>query len=110
MPIAALGRRALPLQMDVTRRDQIARRRPKRLSTFGRIDILVNNAGIGPPNPAEAVTEADFDRTLAVNLKGTFFVSQAVGRVMIERRRRTDRQPRARRRASSRCPPSRSTA
>ena len=37
---------------------------------FGRIDILVNNAGIGPPNPAEAVTEADFDATLAVNLEG----------------------------------------
>jgi len=50
---------------------------------FGRIDILVNNAGIGPPNAAETVTEADFDATLAVNLKGTFFVSQEVGRAMI---------------------------
>jgi NAD(P)-dependent dehydrogenase (short-subunit alcohol dehydrogenase family) len=50
---------------------------------FGRIDILVNNAGIAPENPVEAVTEEDFDRTLAVNLKGTFFASQAAGRVMI---------------------------
>lgn len=50
---------------------------------FGRIDILVNNAGASPENPAEDVLEEDFDRTVAVNLKGTFFLSQAVGRVMI---------------------------
>jgi len=43
----------------------------------------INNAGLGPENPAEDVTEADFDFTCAVNLKGTFFVSQAVGRAMI---------------------------
>jgi len=81
--IRALGRRALPLQMDVTRGPEIEAAVAEAARAFGRIDILVNNAGIGPPNPAESVTEADFDRTLAVNLKGTFFVSQAVGRVMI---------------------------
>jgi NAD(P)-dependent dehydrogenase (short-subunit alcohol dehydrogenase family) len=83
--IRALGRRVLSLQMDVTRRDQIAGAVADAERAFGRIDILVNNAGIGPPAPAEEVTEEAFDRTLAVNLKGTFFVSQAVGRVMIER-------------------------
>ena len=51
---------------------------------FGRIDILVNNAGLGPSNLAEDVREDDFDLTMAVNLKGTFFVSQAVGRVMLK--------------------------
>src|SRR4051794_12896616 len=81
--ITALGGRALPLQMDVTRGAEIEAAVAEAELTFGRIDILVNNAGIGPPNPAEAVTESDFDQTLAVNLKGTFFVSQAVGRVMI---------------------------
>jgi NAD(P)-dependent dehydrogenase (short-subunit alcohol dehydrogenase family) len=84
--IRALGRRALPLQMEVTRRAEIAQAVAQALAHFGRIDVLVNNAGIGPPNPAELVTEEDFDRTVAVNLKGTFFVSQAVGRAMIERR------------------------
>ena len=84
--IRALGRRALPLQMDVTRGAEIEAAVAEAERTFGRIDILVNNAGIGPPNPAEAVTEADFDRTLDVNLKGTFFVSQAVGRLMIRQR------------------------
>ena len=81
--IEALGRRALPLQMDVTRLDQIARAVEAAVARFGRLDILVNNAGLGPSNLAENVQEADFDLTLAVNLKGTFFVSQAVGRVMI---------------------------
>jgi len=81
--IESLGRRALPLQMDVTRREQIAGATAAALGTLGRIDVLVNNAGIGPPNPAESVTEADFDRTVGVNLKGTFFVSQEVGAAMI---------------------------
>jgi NAD(P)-dependent dehydrogenase (short-subunit alcohol dehydrogenase family) len=81
--ITAMGRRALPLQMDVTRLDQIGAAVEKAASHFGRIDILVNNAGLGPENPAEAVREEDFDLTVAVNLKGTFFVSQAVGKVMI---------------------------
>ena len=81
--VRALGRRALPLQMDVTRREQIAAAVAEAARAFGRIDILVNNAGIGPPAAAESVTEDDFDATLAVNLKGTFFVSQEVGRLMI---------------------------
>ena len=71
--------------MDVTRRDEVAAAVAEAVRAFGRIDILVNNAGIGPPTAAELVTEEDFDATLAVNLKGTFFVSQEVGRVMIAR-------------------------
>jgi NAD(P)-dependent dehydrogenase (short-subunit alcohol dehydrogenase family) len=81
--IRALGRRALPLQMNVTRPAEIAPAVAEAVNHFGQLDILVNNAGIGPPNAAIAVTESDFDATLAVNLKGTFFVSQAVGRAMI---------------------------
>jgi NAD(P)-dependent dehydrogenase (short-subunit alcohol dehydrogenase family) len=84
--IAALGRRALPLQMDVTQLGQISQAVDDAVAHFERIDILVNNAGIAPGNLAEDVTQADFDATLAVNLKGTFFASQAVGRVMIRQR------------------------
>ncbi len=84
--IEALGRRALPLQMDVTRLDQIEQAVAATVAHFGRLDILVNNAGLGPSNPAEDVREADFDLTVAVNLKGTFFASQAAGRVMIGQR------------------------
>jgi NAD(P)-dependent dehydrogenase (short-subunit alcohol dehydrogenase family) len=81
--ITALGRRALPLQMDVTRLDQIFKAVDDTVLHFGRLDILVNNAGVAPDNLAEKVREQDFDLTLAVNLKGTFFASQAAGRVMI---------------------------
>lgn len=81
--IEAMGRHALPLQMDMTRMDQISRAVDDTVKHFGRLDILVNNAGIAPDNPAENVREEDFDLTLAVNLKGTFFASQAAGRVMI---------------------------
>jgi NAD(P)-dependent dehydrogenase (short-subunit alcohol dehydrogenase family) len=81
--IEALGRRALPLPMDMTRAGQIGRAVDAAAAHFGRLDILVNNAGIAPGNPAEDVTEEDLDATLAVNVKGTFLASQAAGRIMI---------------------------
>ena len=52
---------------------------------FGRIDILVNNAGVALLCRAEGVAEADWDLTLAVNLKAPFTLSQLVGRRMLER-------------------------
>ncbi len=84
--ITAMGRRALPLQMDMTRLDQISRAVDDTVKHFGRLDILVNNAGLAPDNLAENVREDDFDLTLAVNLKGTFFASQAAGRIMIRQK------------------------
>ncbi len=84
--ITAMGRRALPLQMDMTRLDQISRAVDDTVKHFGRLDILVNNAGLAPDNLAENVREDDFDLTLAVNLKGTFFASQAAGRIMIKQK------------------------
>ena len=84
--IRKLGRKALPLQMDMLKMDQISGAVAEAAKEFGRIDILVNNAGIAPENPAENVREEDFDTTLAVNLKGTFFASQAVGRLMMRQK------------------------
>ncbi|MDP9394595.1 MAG: 3-oxoacyl-ACP reductase FabG [Actinomycetota bacterium] len=81
--IEALGRRALPVQLDVSDLEQVRSGVNWVVEHFGRLDILVNNAGIAPGNPAEDVVEEDFDRTLAVNLRGTFFASQVAGRVMI---------------------------
>ncbi len=84
--IAARGRRVLPLQMDMGDMGQVRGAIEAAAKHFGRLDILVNNAGVAPTNPAEDVREEDFDRTLAINLKGTFFASQAAGRIMIEQR------------------------
>ena len=84
--IKSMGRRVLPLQMDMTQMDQIFQAVEETVKHFGRIDILVNNAGLAPDNLAENVREEDFDLTLTVNLKGTFFASQAAGRVMIRQK------------------------
>jgi NAD(P)-dependent dehydrogenase (short-subunit alcohol dehydrogenase family) len=84
--IRQMGRKTLPLQMDMRRMEQISSAVEEAARVFGRIDILVNNAGIAPENPAENVREEDFDETLAVNLKGTFFASKAVGRRMIQQK------------------------
>jgi NAD(P)-dependent dehydrogenase (short-subunit alcohol dehydrogenase family) len=83
--IKSLGRRVLAVQMNVSDLKQINSAVAAANETFGRIDILVNNAGIGPPNLAVDVSERDFDYTMNVNVKGTFFVSQAVGRLMLKR-------------------------
>lgn len=85
--IEKLGRKVLAVQMDVSNMDQISSAVATAHKHFKRIDILVNNTGIGAASPAEDVSEQDFDATIAVNLKGTFFVSQAVGRIMIRQRR-----------------------
>ncbi len=84
--IEGMGRKAVRVAMDVTDMKQITSGVKATLDALGKIDILVNNVGLGPPNMAEDVNEADFDLTVAANLKGTFFVSQAVGRHMIDRK------------------------
>jgi NAD(P)-dependent dehydrogenase (short-subunit alcohol dehydrogenase family) len=82
--IENLGRRALPLQLDVSDVGQARQGVRAVVERFGRLDILVNNAGVAPGNRAEEAVEDDFDRTVAVNLKGTFFTTQEAGRVMID--------------------------
>ena len=81
--IEAMGRRVLPLALEVGDVAQARAAVDVVEARFGRLDILVNNAGVGPENPASDVTEDDFDHTVAVNLKGTFFTSQAAAKVMI---------------------------
>jgi len=81
--IEALGRHALPLQMDVTKLDQISRAVETASTEFGKLDILVNNAGNGFTNLAIDIPEAEFDATLNINLKATFFAAQAAAKMMV---------------------------
>jgi len=81
--IVVMGRRALPLAMDVTDLEQVRAAIGTTARELGSLDILVNNAGIGRAAPAEDVAEGDFDAVFDVNVKGTYFACQAAARVMI---------------------------
>jgi NAD(P)-dependent dehydrogenase (short-subunit alcohol dehydrogenase family) len=74
------------MPLDVTNLGHIDELVTSAIARFGRIDILLNNAGINIPKMALDVTESDWDRVLDINLKGLFFTTQAVGRVMAEQK------------------------
>jgi len=83
--IAALGRRCFAVELDVRNHASIAAAVEKVQSGFGPIDILVNNAGCNIRKPALEVTWDDWNTILDTNLRGPFFVAQAVARQMIAR-------------------------
>jgi gluconate 5-dehydrogenase len=83
--IEGLGRRALPLDLDVRDQGSITRMAEAALGGYGKIDILVNNAGCNIRKPALEVTWEDWNTILDTNLRGSFFVAQAIGRHMVER-------------------------
>jgi 3-oxoacyl-[acyl-carrier protein] reductase len=72
------GVQAMTVQADVSQADAVARMVESVKSELGTIDILVNNAGIAITRAVDDLTEADFDRTIAVNLKSVFLCTQAV--------------------------------
>jgi NAD(P)-dependent dehydrogenase (short-subunit alcohol dehydrogenase family) len=80
--IESLGRRAIPLAMDVTNLTQSRAAIDSAVAEFGRLDILVNNAGGGIGGPAIDVREEDFDAVWDLNTRSTFFISQAAARSM----------------------------
>jgi len=84
--IESLGRKALPLALDVRQFDSIQNMVAAAVEHCGRIDILVNNAGCNVRKPAVDVTWDDWNLILDTNLRGTFFVSQAIARHMISRK------------------------
>jgi NAD(P)-dependent dehydrogenase (short-subunit alcohol dehydrogenase family) len=84
--IENLGRRAISLELDVRKLDSIESMVASAESAYSRIDILVNNAGCNVRKPALDVTWDDWNLILDTNLRGSFFVAQAVARRMIPRR------------------------
>src|SRR5580700_6258528 len=84
--IESMGRRTLALELDVREEASIRRMAQAAAAHFGRIDILVNNAGCNVRKPALEVTWDDWNLILDTNLRGTFFVSQAIAPHMIARK------------------------
>ncbi len=80
----ALGRKAVAVCADVTKRDNVEEMVGTTLDRFGRIDILINNAGTNIRKPLLDLSEEEWDTVLDTNLKGVFLVGQQVGRVMVE--------------------------
>jgi pteridine reductase len=75
--IEALGRRAVAVQADVSEADGVRRLVTEAERTFGRLDVLVNSASLFERAPVAEIAESDWDRVMAVNLKGPFLLSQA---------------------------------
>jgi NAD(P)-dependent dehydrogenase (short-subunit alcohol dehydrogenase family) len=84
--IHQLGRRALALKADMRDPQAITEMVRRTEADFGKIDILVNNAGTGRVTPALEVTESEWDKIHATNLKGPLLATQAVARGMVERK------------------------
>lgn len=84
--IETLGRRAFPMALDVRNYDSIQQAVSRAVEHYGKIDILVNNAGCNVRKPALEITWEDYNLVLDTNLRGTFFVSQAVARHMVSRK------------------------
>ena len=81
--IESLGCKAVPLQLDVRDHGSIQKMTEDAYAAYGKIDILVNNAGCNVRKPSTEITWDDWNLVVETNLRGTFFVSQAVAKKMI---------------------------
>lgn len=84
--VAAVGRRGLTKQVDVSDHAAVRRAVDEVAAELGRVNVLVNNAGVETRSPFLEITPADWDRQLAVNLTGTFNCSQAAAHRMAGRK------------------------
>jgi NAD(P)-dependent dehydrogenase (short-subunit alcohol dehydrogenase family) len=80
--VESAGRRALPVETDVTEPEHCDRLVAETMERFGRVDILVNNAGVASAVPATRETPEQFRKVIDLNLNGCYWMAQACGRVM----------------------------
>ncbi|MBP7830959.1 MAG: 3-oxoacyl-[acyl-carrier-protein] reductase [Kiritimatiellae bacterium] len=85
--VAALGRRAECIAVDVSKPAEVQAAVEQAEKAFGRIDILVNNAGITRDTFLVRMSEEDWDQVLDINLKGAFLFTKAAARGMMKQRR-----------------------
>ncbi|MFJ7731703.1 SDR family oxidoreductase [Lysinibacillus sp. NPDC097231] len=84
--LAKLGVQTLALACDVTNPEDVANVVSKTVETFGKIDILVNNSGASWGTPAVEMPYEAWQKVFDVNVNGTFLMSQAVGKIMLEQK------------------------
>jgi len=81
---SGLGEHILAFRCDVSNSSSVAQAVADAHSGLGDIDILVNSAGIVALAPAESLSDQDWQRTLDINLTGTFYMSREVGKIMLK--------------------------
>ena len=86
--IRQFGGPVIPVQADMAKMEDIRNLVDRAVKEFGKIDFLFNNAGIIRRSPSEDFPEKDWDEVININLKGPFFLGQAVARVMISQKRK----------------------
>ncbi len=82
--IKAIGSDAIAIQLNLRDQKSIAQCISSTLKQLGQINVLVNNAGVALRRAAEDVSESDWDLVIDTNLKGTYFITQAVGKYLIQ--------------------------
>ena len=85
--IAAAGAHGIPVELDVRSQSSVERAMAEVAGAFGHVDTLVNNAAVTLRRTALEMTREEWDELMSVNLKGTFFMSQQMGRHLIAQRR-----------------------
>jgi 3-oxoacyl-[acyl-carrier protein] reductase len=83
--VAGAGGCSMPIEVDISRQASVAEAAARAVSELGGVDILVNNAAIYPRRPWTEITEEEWEKVLAVNLKGCFFCARACFSSMVER-------------------------
>jgi glucose 1-dehydrogenase len=86
LEVEKIGRRALPLRVDVRKKKQVQHMIDQAVKTFNKVDVLVNNAGVFTMIPFLELSEKEWDRMIDTNLKGSFLCSQAVIAHMVEKK------------------------
>lgn len=84
--VKTLGRKVLCLPVDVSKTADVENAVSETLKAFSKIDIMVNNAGITKDTLMVRMSDEDWDSVIAVNLRGTFLFTRAVGKVMMKQR------------------------
>lgn len=84
--LGKIGAKAISMKADISRRPEVERMMSKAMTTFKRVDLLVNSSAIFLDSPLEKTSDKNWNTTIDINLKGTFYCSQAVSKIMLKQK------------------------